>query len=107
MSDKAEQLMVQMTDEQFDLLRADQLAHHGIVQEMARQHAEAAMKCAECAADPKPPIALRDWFAGQAIIAVIRQCAGDLPMLPEGTIPEQYFATKAYNIADAMIEARK
>ena len=46
---------------------------------------------------------LRDWFAGQAIPAVIRQCAGDMAFGErEGTI-EEYFARKAYEIADAML----
>ena len=46
---------------------------------------------------------LRDWFAGQAIGAVIRQCAGD--SFP-GSDREGYFAGKAYAIADAMLAAR-
>ena len=63
----------------------------------------------EAQENPKPPIALRDWFAGQAIQAVIRQCAGDLQVMAnnnwEGSI-EEYFAKKAYGIADAMLAAR-
>lgn len=51
---------------------------------------------------------LRDWFAGQAVGAVIRQCAGDAAFgLPHdiATI-EQLFADKAYQIADAMLTER-
>lgn len=51
---------------------------------------------------------LRDWFAGQAIGAVIRQCAGDAAFgYPEGvTSMEQLFASKAYAVADAMLTER-
>lgn len=51
---------------------------------------------------------LRDWFAGQAIGAVIRQCAGDAAFgYPEGiSSMEQLFASKAFAIADAMLSAR-
>ena len=51
---------------------------------------------------------LRDWFAGQAVGAVIRQCAGDAAFgLPHGIATiEQLFADKAYQIADAMLAER-
>jgi hypothetical protein len=51
---------------------------------------------------------LRDWFAGQAIGAVVRQCAGDAAFgYPEGiTSMEQLFASKAYAVADAMLAER-
>ncbi|PZU65213.1 MAG: hypothetical protein DI540_17740 [Sphingobium sp.] len=51
---------------------------------------------------------LRDWFAGQAIGAVIRQCAGDAAFgYPEGIESmEQLFAGKAFAIADAMLAER-
>lgn len=51
-------------------------------------------------------MSLRDWFAGQAIPGIIQQCAGDIPYKPEGTVPEEYFAAKAFAVADAMIAAR-
>ena len=51
---------------------------------------------------------LRDWFAGQALPAVIRQCAGDLAVNnPDRLEPATYFARKSYECADAMIAARK
>jgi hypothetical protein len=55
-----------------------------------------------------PGMSLRDWFAGQAIGAVIRQCAGDAAFgYPEGiSSMEQLFASKAFAIADAMLTAR-
>ncbi len=51
---------------------------------------------------------LRDWFASQAIGAVIRQCAGDAAFgYPEGIESmEQLFASKAFAIADAMLAER-
>lgn len=54
-------------------------------------------------------MALRDWFAGQAIGAVIRQCANDgLLGLPDGiSTMEQLFAFNAYAIADAMLAERE
>lgn len=54
-----------------------------------------------------PGMSLRDWFAGQAIGAVIRQCAVDLVADKAGHNPEQYFAEKAFAVADAMLAARE
>lgn len=54
-------------------------------------------------------MSLRDWLAGQALPAVIRQCAGDLQIMAsmnwEGTI-EEYFAHRSYALADAMLAER-
>lgn len=52
---------------------------------------------------------LRDYFAAQAIGAVIRQCAGDAAFgYPDGiSSMEQLFADKAYSIADAMMAERE
>ena len=47
----------------------------------------------------------REWFAGQAIGAVIKQCCGDRADVLEGRSVEQYFAEKAFAIADAMLKA--
>ena len=52
-------------------------------------------------------MAMRDWFAGQAIGAIIRQCASDLQFRGGAETSEQYFARKAYEVSDAMIAARK
>lgn len=52
-------------------------------------------------------LSLRDWFAGQAIGAVIRQCAGDQAVSLDSRTPEQYFADKAFGIADAMLAKRE
>ena len=52
---------------------------------------------------------LRDWLAGHAIGAVIRQCANDGMLgLPDSvqTI-EGLFARNAYSIADAMLAERE
>jgi hypothetical protein len=54
-----------------------------------------------------PGMSLRDWFAGQAIPAIIRQCASDLNYRDGAETAEQYFARKAYEVADAMIAASK
>ncbi len=52
-------------------------------------------------------MSLRDWLAGQAIGSVIKQCALDTSVNATGKPPAQYFAEKAYEVADAMIAARK
>lgn len=48
---------------------------------------------------------LRDYFAGQALPSVMHLCAKDT-MLPGESI-EVSFARKAYDIAEAMLAARK
>lgn len=60
----------------------------------------------ECAA--YNGMTLRDYFAGRAIGAVIRQCAGDDAFgYPEGiSSMEQLFASRAYAVADAMLSER-
>ncbi|UNK39332.1 hypothetical protein MNR02_06405 [Shinella sp. H4-D48] len=50
-------------------------------------------------------MSLRDWFAGQAIPAIIERCGAD-HRLPHEHITD-YFARKAYEVADAMLLARK
>ena len=47
----------------------------------------------------------RDEFAGQALPGVMATCQGDTRLLNE-TTPEM-FARKSYEVADAMLEARK
>jgi len=56
-----------------------------------------------------PGMDLRDWFAGQALPAVIRQCANDAAFgYPEGIDSiEEMFAVKSYALADAMLVARQ
>lgn len=49
---------------------------------------------------------IRDYFAGQSIGAIIMQCASDLQFLDGKETSEQYFARKAYDIADAMLAER-
>lgn len=58
--------------------------------------------------EPGYGMRLRDWFAGQAIGAVVRQCAGDAAFgYPDGVESmEQLFAQKAFAIADAMLAER-
>jgi hypothetical protein len=46
---------------------------------------------------------LRDHFASSAIGSVVRQCAADLSWNGMDMTPAQYFAMKAYEIADAML----
>lgn len=46
---------------------------------------------------------MRDYFAAAALPGVIQSCGRDTM---NGVQPEQYFAQKAYAIADAMIEMR-
>ena len=47
---------------------------------------------------------LRDWFAGQAIAGL---CAYSDLYIPQGEIWTQYIPKLAYEVADAMMEARK
>lgn len=49
-------------------------------------------------------LTMRDWFAGQALTGIIMTCAGDTRAREVGVAP--YFAEQAYQIADAMMEAR-
>lgn len=49
-------------------------------------------------------MSLRDWFAGQALPAVIETCRSD--MIHAGGFAE-HFSTRAYAIADAMLKARQ
>lgn len=49
----------------------------------------------------------RDAFAGQALPAIIRQCAGDLAVMnPRQLSLPEYFAQQAYDCADAMLAER-
>ena len=48
-------------------------------------------------------ITLRDYFAGQVISQIIATCANDTT---HGTTKADYFAGRAYEIADAMLKAR-
>jgi hypothetical protein len=103
---------VQMTDDQFAVFRADQNAHNQAMLSIAAEQMMHAKRCADYAADPKPPIPLRDWFAGQAL-ATIKQINPHLPGSPAGaTWPEPLElanrrAAWAYIQADAMIAARE
>lgn len=54
---------------------------------------------------PEDGMSLRDWFAGQAIGTVIDRCSGDTRRPHEHQT--DYFARVAYEVADAMIIARK
>jgi len=47
----------------------------------------------------------REWYAGQALVAVIAMCAND-PRLP-GETHEEMFARKAHLIADAMLKVQE
>jgi uncharacterized membrane protein YfbV (UPF0208 family) len=47
---------------------------------------------------------LRDWFAGQALGAIIDVCRYDTLVTQMG--PEAYYAMKAYEMADAIMVAR-
>ena len=48
-------------------------------------------------------ITLREYFAGQAISQIIATCANDTT---HGVAEADYFAARAYEIADAMLKAR-
>ena len=52
-----------------------------------------------------PGMSLRDWFAGQALPGVIQTCNRDT--MPANEARSEYFARKAYEIADAMLAERE
>ena len=49
---------------------------------------------------PPPPMTLRDYFAGQALMAFG-------PSLPSFHVAPETIATDCYKLADAMLEERK
>ena len=49
-------------------------------------------------------MSLRDWFAGQALVACIQKCVPQ--ECDTGENMEQMFARKAFLVADAMLAAR-
>jgi len=49
-------------------------------------------------------MSLRDWFAGQAVVACIQKCVPQ--ECDTGENMEQMFARKAFLVADAMLAAR-
>jgi hypothetical protein len=51
-----------------------------------------------------PGMSLRDWFAGQALGAIVETCGGDNL---HGLTRPQLFALRAYQLADAMLAARE
>jgi len=53
----------------------------------------------------QPGMDLRDWFAGQAIPALVSVCGADTRDV--GTPYEDHCAILAYRIADALLAARK
>lgn len=54
-----------------------------------------------------PGMTLRDWFAGQAIGAVISQFTDGFVANPASRHnAAEYFGKAAYEVADAMLEAR-
>ena len=60
-------------------------------------------KCGDGTAQRCKGMTLRDAFAGQAISQIIATCANDTT---HGMTKADYFAGRAYEIADAMLKAR-
>ena len=58
------------------------------------------------AGDAWAGMTLRDWFAGQALPAVIANCKNDSDALAYKGDIEAFFAVRAYSVADAMLAAR-
>jgi hypothetical protein len=48
-------------------------------------------------------MSMREYYASQCIGAIIQQCASDLQFYKGAMTAEEYFADKAFKIADAMI----
>lgn len=61
--------------------------------------------CNEANVNDTMGMSLRDWFAGQAIPALVSVCGADTREL--GTSYEDHCAILAYRMADAMLAARK
>jgi hypothetical protein len=63
-----------------------------------------------CATDTQPQggMSLRDWFAGQALVAIIQVTSAGLhqPSKKHGCRVVEAIALDAYEMADAMIAAR-
>lgn len=58
--------------------------------------------------NPSSGMTLRDWFAGKALPAVIAGMqSGEIGRHPVAGIGASGFAASAYDIADAMLAARK
>ncbi len=51
--------------------------------------------------DPQREQDLRDWYAGLAMQGILNSFKGDFPLEPE------LLADRSYELADAMMEARK
>jgi len=51
--------------------------------------------------DPQREQDLRDWYAGLAMQGILNSFNGDFPLEPE------LMAERSYELADAMMEARK
>jgi len=51
--------------------------------------------------DPQREQDLRDWYAGMAMQGILTSFKGDFPLEPE------LLAERSYELADAMMEARK
>ena len=102
----SDETKIYMTDDQHKLLMAEIARHNAAMEFAAEANIALVRRSVEAQENPKPPISGRDWFAGQAIGAVIRQCAADLSWSTRGEEPEKYFAEKAYAVADAMLAAR-
>lgn len=58
----------------------------------------------DCMMQPDFGMELRDWFAGQALPAIVAACVNDTDARRLGH--ETYFAIKSYALADAMMAAR-
>ncbi len=61
--------------------------------------------CNEANVNSTMGMSLRDWFAGQALAGVIDVCRHDTVSI--GETRYGMFASKAYDIADAMLAARE
>lgn len=56
---------------------------------------------------PKSGMSLRDWFAGQAMAALVANAFRRMEGLEKGQTLAEYIAKKAYGAADAMLAERE
>ena len=97
-----DQKTVQLTHEQFAEYMAEQRAHNEIVAAEVRRQVSIVERSIAAQENPKPPIALRDWFAGQALAGIASgHDETGMWMWRPGEAAEA-----AYLVADAMLAAR-
>lgn len=99
-----------LTADQFAWVQAEETERTRFGVQAQKDHMDAVLAALDKSiAAQKPEIPLRDWFAGQALAGIIiATSSGDHdPAAKHGVWIVLSIAKDAYEMADAMIEARK